>query len=481
MMGRDLAKWVCLGCGFREEGDPLIPRCPRCGSPLFLDLCLSKSELSRILEVAKEHRDRGVGCWSPLLHVDEIITLGEGWTPLIKLRRYSLPVTIDVWVKNECSNPTYTFIDRGAAVEVSRAIAKGFRFIRIVGLGDFAVSLSSYARFAGLEAEAVLPRDTGLQHLVRIVVSGTKVKLVDSYERALSVAMDSRGSYTSIPPSGSVAQGYKTISYEIVAQLGFVPDVIFVPAGDGVLASSIYAGFLDISKALDTDLPRIVVVQHGYAPAIVEAVGGALVRDSEDRSLREVSIRKPQALASVVEAIRRSGGTAISVSSSDVLRACTALAKSLGIFVDPVGAIALAGVRRAIELGLLDRREKVVVVLSGCPSKDPLLLYRVAISDSDVARSLRELIGVEGELSASQLDILSVLAEEGPMNLSSLWRALRKRGKRISLSTVHHHLKVLCNMGLVEQVPAGTAISHLYSITERGLALLKRYSPLVER
>jgi len=470
-------RWKCIGCGYVEEGDPLLPRCPRCGSPLFIDLELGRDEVAKALEIAKQCRDAGVCGWSKLVGIECRVSLGEGWTPLLKVESLSKALGVRVWVKNECLNPTHTFIDRGAAVDVSRAMSKGFRSLFVGGLGDFSVSMASYAKYAGLDVEVVMPRETDIQHLIRVVLSGARASLVDSYESAVSTALRAGGRYPTLPSSGSVAQGFKTIAYEVYAQLGRMPRAILVPAGDGVLTSAIYAGFKDLSDALGLEPPRIIAVQHGFSPAIVEALGGRVVRDREDRSLREVSIEQPQALTAAIEAIRRSGGGAISVSSSEAISATVAIAKSLGVFIDPVGAVALAGVPRALENGLIDPGEEVVVILSGCPSKDSFLLYRVAMSDRGISRVVRELIGADEEVNSSQLDILAALAEEGPLNLCSLWRALRRRGRRISLSTIHHHLKVLMSMGLIEALPVEGTSRQLYAVTDKGLSVLKRYAP----
>ncbi|NPA96163.1 MAG: pyridoxal-phosphate dependent enzyme [Crenarchaeota archaeon] len=470
-------RWKCIGCGYVEEGDPLLPRCPRCGSPLFLEVEADRGSVAKAIDWARSRRELGVGSWSKLLHSECRVSLGEGWTPLVKVETLSKSLGVELWVKNECLNPTHTFIDRGAAVDVSRAVCKGFRSIYAGGLGDFSVSIVGYAKYAGLDVEIAMPKETDIQHLIRVVLSGAKTSLVDSYESAVSIALRVGGRYPTLPSSGSIAQGFKTIAYEIYAQMNGVPDAIVVPAGDGVLTSAMYAGFRDLYDSLGLEIPRIVVVQHGFSPTIVEALGGEVVRDSEDRSLREVSIRQPQALTSAIEAIKRSDGGAIAVSSSEAIRATVAIAKSLGIFVDPIGAVALAGVPRAIERGLIGPGDRVVVVLGGCPSKDSFLLYRVAMSDKAVSRIVRELIGADEEVNSSQLDILYALAEEGPLNLCSLWRALRRRGRRISLSTIHHHLKVLMGMGLVETLPIEGTSRQLYAITDKGLSVLRRYAP----
>lgn len=407
-----------------------------------------------------------------------VASLGEGGTPLIRVPRVCDDCSAEVWIKNEFLNPTQTFIDRGAVTAVSYAISNRFGKIVAAGLGDFLISMSTYARAAGLSIEVFTSRSIDLQHLMRLALTGARISLVDSYESALSsVERFGASSCPVVPSSGIVAVGYKTIAYEIVLQLGSVPDVVFVPAGDGVLTTSVYVGFQEVCEALGEALPRIIAVQHGYSPRIVEEVGGFVAKDSEDRSLVEVSVEKPLASSSAAEAIRRSGGTAIAVRASEIIAATVEIAKGVGIFVDPVGATAFAGLRKALDEGIVDGRERIVVVISGASSKDPYLLYRVVMSDRDTAKSVRELLGADEEVSSTQLDILHALAEEGPQNLCSLWRALRRRGRRVSLSTIHHHIKVLMKMGLVEVIPVEGTARQIYSITEKGLTVLKKYVP----
>ncbi len=472
-----MSGWICISCGKQREAPPTF-RCPSCSSPLYPLIELDSSRVRSVVESARKCCAKDLNVWSSLIGFDVVMSLGEGGTPLIRISKLGDGSRARLWIKNEFMNPTQTFIDRGAATATSYALLRRVDRIAAAGLGDFLVSISTYARAAGLSTEVFASKSIDVQHLMRLVLADARINLLDSYEKALShVERLGSGVCSVIPSSGIVAVGYKTIAYEIVAQLGSVPDAVFVPAGDGVLTTSIYVGFQEVCEALGEQMPRLIAVQHGYAPRIVEAVGGLLSRDREDRSLLEVSVEKPLAFSSATEAIRRSGGSAVAVRSSDVVAATVEIARCVGLFVDPVGATAFAGFRRALEEGLVDRSEQVVVIVSGASSKDPYLLYRVVMSDRDSAKSVRELLGADEEVSSTQLDILHALAEEGPQNLCSLWRALRRRGKRVSLSTIHHHVKVLMKMGLVEVIPVEGTARQIYSITEKGLAVLKRYVP----
>jgi len=201
----------------------------------------------------------------------------------------------------------------------------------------------------------------------------------------------------------------------------------------------------------------------------------------KDKALAELMVERPLALQGALEAARKSGGTVVAVTSREALRASLELAKREGMFVDPVGVVGYAALLKLALQGYLDRGERVVVLLSGSPFKDPFLLFRIASMDRELERELVELEGLETlSLSETQLEILRIVAERGPINICGIYNHIRMLGRKLAMSTLYYHLKNLVRNGLVECVRGDKTV--MYIATERALAALRKlYGSAEER
>ncbi len=472
-----MIQFYCLMCGYEAEKDLQSLQCPRCGSPLVARYAVSREHYLSIIRAARNRRELGVWSFYPLIPVPKMgPSLGEGWTPEVKLEHVAHNLGLNVLIaKNEAANPTGTFVDRGAAIDVWWAKLKGFRKIVVPALGDFAVAAASYGVKAGIEVLAILPRGVERGKLYRILLTGARIELVDSYRRALERARriaTTYGFYLSLTLSTMVIEGYRTIVLEIVERLRNGLDYVVMPVGEGVLATAIYKGLQEVHEVLNLDVPTIVLVQlstiHRFKTMEMDRARIVEV-------FRDIIVETPTAMNMAMEAIKRSNGLLSIVDELMVFETAYRVARSEGLVLDPIGVVGLAGLQELLTEGVIERGSKVLVIMSGSPSKDPFTLYRILERDLEALKKLQRLEGEEPQLSVIEIEILRLLAEERALHAYAIWKKLRSRGFSIALSTVLYHVKKLEEKGLVRILERSNR-RIVYTVTEDGLAVLRKLS-----
>ncbi len=451
---------VCPVCGYTiAYGDNAPPRCPRCGSPLTVDYNASKSTIRRVLWESRLRQDKGVWSFSPLLPVErEGASLGEAWTPLLKASRLSSTLGVkELYVKNEALNPTGSFIDRGSAVEIEAALEGGAVGIVVAGLGDLASSVTAYAASRGISVVTFMPPYVEASKVYSVVLRRATVMIEKDtermFERAQRLAAEKKY-WLTLPTSVNLLEGYRTILYEIYS-VNRVPDVIVAPVGDGILALALYKAAVELGEVVG-DAPRIVGVR-------VKGQGFGL---------SELVIEKPLALEHAKIVVERSGGKIVEVEPSEVYRAMRRLAETLGVIADPAGAASTAALEQLLDEGVIDADEKVVVLLTGGGSRDPLMLLEAIKTEPELSRKMKPVWDAVPYLSHVKRRILQLLAEHGTLHTYAIWKRLLAEGVKISLATVHQHVKSLEADGLITQVRReGRRI--LYALTAKGYEALR--------
>jgi threonine synthase len=279
----------------------------------------------------------------PVRDPANVVTLGEGMTPLLPLPRHGARLGVPrLRIKDEGLVPTGAFKARGAAVGISRAVELGVRGIAMPTNGN---------------AELYL-------------VDG----LIGDAGKLVAQAVRTREGYqdTSTLKEPYRIEGKKTMGYEIVEQLGWrCPDVILYPTGGGVGIIAIHKALLELSQLgwITGDLPRLVAVQAAGCAPIVDAFHAGLPESTAAENPQTIAfgITVPKALGDflVLDAVRATGGTAIAVTDDELLAAQTALARDEGIWVCPEGAACFAAVGRLRESGWVSADEDVVVLNTG--------------------------------------------------------------------------------------------------------------------
>ncbi|RTL70266.1 MAG: threonine synthase [Pseudonocardiaceae bacterium] len=321
----------------------------------------------------------------PVRSEANVVTLGEGMTPILPLSRHGKAVGVPrLLMKDEGLIPTGSFKARGAAVGVSRAAELGVRGVAMPTNGNAGAAWAQYAARAGMTSLIAMPDDAPAITMKECVAVDAELYRVDGLigdaGRLIAAAVRERGGYQEVSTLKEPyrLEGKKTMGYELVEQLGWrVPDVILYPTGGGVGIIGIHKALLEMQELgwVGPDLPRMVAVQaEGCAPIVRAFETGA--RESEAFAGAHTvafGITVPKALGDflVLDAVYATDGTAVAVSDDDLLTAQRALAAADGTFICPEGAACVAAVDQLRESGWLDGSEEVLVLNTGAGIKYP--------------------------------------------------------------------------------------------------------------
>jgi threonine synthase len=319
--------------------------------------------------------------YAPLLPVSDarhVVSLGEGWTPLIRAARLGQRLGAgDLWVKDEGLNPTGSFKARGLSCAVSMCVELGLGRLAIPSAGNAAGALAAYAAAAGLESYIFMPKDVPQANLVECRAFGARVFLVDGLisdcARLLGERKSAGGWFdVSTLREPYRIEGKKTMGFEVAEQFHWeLPDAILYPAGGGVGLIGMWKAFDELEQLgwIGAKRPKMIAVQAAGCAPVVRAFerGEASSEFWHDAHTLAAGLRVPKALGDflMLEAIRGSGGTAIAVSDSEMLDAAIELASSEGVFAAPEGAACVAAVRRLIAGGFLKSADRIVVFNTG--------------------------------------------------------------------------------------------------------------------
>ncbi|MDE0628565.1 MAG: threonine synthase [Bryobacterales bacterium] len=350
------------------------------GAPLLVryDLPAARSQADRD---AVERGARSLWRYAPLLPLRDprnLVTLGEGLTPLLETPRLGERIgSRNLLIKDESANPTGTFKARGMAVAVSMAKELGARKLAAPSAGNAAGALAAYAARAGLEAHLFLPVDVPRANAIECEAMGAHVTLVDGLisdcGRIVAERRESEGWFeVSTLKEPYRIEGKKTMGFELAEQLGWrVPDAIFYPTGGGVGLIGMWKAFAELEEMgwIGSKRPRMIAVQaSGCAPIVRAREAGEIEsRHWENASTVASGLRVPKALGDflVLEALRQSRGTALSIDDQETLDAGLLLAESEGLFVAPEGATCVAAARRLLQDGFLSRDDELLIYNTG--------------------------------------------------------------------------------------------------------------------
>ncbi|HEY8486804.1 MAG TPA: threonine synthase [Limnochordales bacterium] len=344
--------------------------------------------------------------WLPLPPDAAPVTLGEGGTPLVRLRRierlWELPVPL--YAKVEGQNPTGSFKDRGMAVAVTLAARDGVRAVVCASTGNTAASAAAYAARAGLAALVVLPAGGVAQgKLAQAMAFGAIVAEVQSgFDRCLELVRElvSRcrvALVNSLNPAR--LEGQKTAAFEICDELGEAPQFLALPVGNGGNITAYWKGFTEYFRAGRIgQRPRMLGFQaEGAAP---------LVRGEPVAQPRTVAsairIGRPARWHEALQARDESGGLIEAVSDEAIVEAQRLLARHEGILCEPASAASLAGVGALARQGYFrDARGCVVCVLTGSGLKDPQAAAALGSAPRQVPAEVEALMELVGERRGS--------------------------------------------------------------------------------
>lgn len=451
---------ICVECHTKEPVSSPSPVCRKCGGRLevVMDLEAAKEKITR--ESISKSKDRGVWKYRellPLMNPKEIVSLGEGNTNL--MRSESLAEVLGMrrlFIKDETSNPSGSFLDRGTTVEVSRAKALGYGTIACGWSGNLASSSAAYCARGGLHSRAYLPSQIDLGKLYQIVAYGAEIVPCANREDALRSVSERPGEHYPLTPSNAFfLEGIKTSGIEVLDQMDWrQSDWIVVPMGNGSHLSMIHKGLKDLETLGVIDRPhtRLLGVQVEGCSPIVDMIKGQSGRSKHAGAAfaRDIAVEEPGMAKEAMRAIRSSGGDALVVTEKEIFDAVKSLASNEGIFAEPASASTVAAVRKALDSRIIGRPESVICMITGMGLKDPTMARRLA-SKNRAARSIitrYEATPFTRRIGNTKLAILRMLQEEESYAYS-MRKKLALDGKSISLVSIYQHLAELEDLGLV--------------------------------
>jgi threonine synthase len=320
----------------------------------------------------------------PVRDPAQVVTLGEGLTPLLPLRALGKQVGIpDLWMKDESIIPTGSFKARGAAVGISRARELGVTHFAMPTNGNAGAAWALYGARAGLRSIIVMPQEAPAITRLETSLAGARLYLVDGLisdagRQVAQAVVDQSLFDASTLKEPYRIEGKKTMGLEIAEQLGWkLPDVIIYPTGGGVGLIGIYKALRELQELgwVKGDLPRLVAVQASGCAPIVQAWQQGASESSfwPDSQTLAFGINVPKALGDflVLDALYRTNGCAIAVDDRAIKAEIRQLASLEGSFVCPEGAAAFAAARQLRESGWIKGGEQVVVLNTGAGIKYP--------------------------------------------------------------------------------------------------------------
>ncbi|MEE4604251.1 MAG: threonine synthase [Desulfobacteraceae bacterium] len=378
----------CLVCGKQYRPDEIDYVCPDHGDDGVLDVQYDYDFIGR--QISREnllHTDNlTIWRYKPMLPIRPnamVPPLAVGWTPLYAAPRLASALGLKtVWVKDDGLQPTASFKDRASAVAVVKAMEKGAEIVTTASTGNAAAALSGLCASVGQSNVIFVPETAPQAKIAQLLVFGSRVILVKgSYDDAFALCLKAAKSYGWYNRNSGynpyMTEGKKTAAYEICEQLAWkAPDRIFVSVGDGCIIGGLHKGLKDLLALGWIDkMPKLMGVQAAGSSYLYTAwkngediltkppIAAQTVADSISAGLPSDRIK---ALAAVTE----TGGAYVSLTDDDILTAIPELARHTGVFAEPAGAAAYAGLVCAVDRRLVSGDEEIVVLNTGNGLKD---------------------------------------------------------------------------------------------------------------
>ncbi|HEV8159251.1 MAG TPA: threonine synthase [Pyrinomonadaceae bacterium] len=375
----------CANCHANYEARTLQNLCVKCGKPLLVRYDLTKAGETLTKDSLKNREDN---LWRyrevlPVENAENIVSFGEGWTPLLKAQRLAetLPIKLNLFIKDESQNPTQSFKARGMSAAVSMAKELGATKLAVPSAGNAAGALAAYASRAGLEAHIFMPSDTPRANVVECEQTGAFVTLIDGLITDCGAEVAKRKEAEGWFDISTLKEPYriegkKTMGYELAEQFDWnLPDVILYPTGGGTGLIGMWKAFDEMEALgwIDSKRPRMVSVQSDGCAPIVRAfhAGERFAGEFENAATVASGLRVPKAIGDflILDALHKSGGTAIAVRDEQLILAVKEIGTAEGLFVAPEGAACLPALRMMIEQHSVKETERVVIFNTGAGVK----------------------------------------------------------------------------------------------------------------
>ncbi len=377
-----LLGYQCISC---EIEYPIIPFRYLCDCGENLDVIYNYPRIARHFFKTDllSSKDRSVWRYLPLLPVKyspEHTDIQVGGTPLIESKSLADSIGLQhLFLKDDTRNVSGSLKDRASEIGIQHASEQGQHILVAASTGNAAASLSALAAYHRKQAIIFAPASAPPAKLTQILQYGATLVPVNShYDDAFRLSFEFSQKHnlysrnTGINPV--LSEGKKTVAFEIVEQLDWlIPDVIFVPTGDGCIIGGVYKGFYDLIQLGWIDkMPRLVAVQSEGSPAIMNAIqNDTPIHEVDSSTIADsISVNYPRDGLKAIRAITDSGGFCITVTDDEILSAQLELSSTTGIFAEPASAASVAGCKKAVESDMIRQNDSVVLLITGTGLKD---------------------------------------------------------------------------------------------------------------
>ncbi|MDO4478271.1 MAG: threonine synthase [Lachnospiraceae bacterium] len=376
---------ICVECGHVvSEVDPNTTVCPVCGG--ILDITYDYDYIKSVVtkEDMAKREENSMWRYKEFLPVEDsqdYPKLRVGWSPFYRADRLAEMLGIkELYIKDDGINPTASLKDRASAMAVAKAAEAGRNIIACSSTGNAASSLAGNAAAAGMKAYIFVPERAPIGKVAQLKTFGaTVVSVKGNYEdtfRISAEAIDRWGWYNrnaAINPY--LMEGKKTVALEIAEQLNWkMTDYVALSVGDGCTIAGAWKGFKDLYAAGFIDkLPKLISVQAECTCPINKAAAAGTTEWETMPELTladSISVGVPRNATKAIKAIIESEGVTVNVSDDEILDAMRILGRTCGVFAEPAGAAGTAGVKKAIEQGLIPKDASIVSVVTGNGLKD---------------------------------------------------------------------------------------------------------------
>ena len=379
-----LTHLACTACG--QSHDASIPQniSTCCSKPLYpqYDLAAAARTLTK---AALQTRGKSLWRYREVLPVKrdaDIVTLGEGFTPLLPAPRLGAKHGLArLLIKDESQNPTQSFKARGMAVAVSMAKQFGLKKLAVPSAGNAGGALATYAARAGMEAHIFMPADTPKANIIECRELGAHVTLINGLitdcgaEVARRKVAEGWFDVSTLKEPYRV-EGKKTLGYELAEQLDWtLPDVVLYPTGGGTGLVGMWKAFDEMERMgwIGSKRPRMFTVQASGCQPIVRAfnAGEKSAAEHVGATTRASGLRVPKAIGDFImlDILRKSGGGAVAVTDEEMIACTREVGSAEGLFVAPEGAATYAALKHLLAAGTVRREESVVLFNTGAGVK----------------------------------------------------------------------------------------------------------------
>ncbi|MBK7601241.1 MAG: threonine synthase [Acidobacteria bacterium] len=374
----------CSKCGVPYEPNHIYNLCTACGKPLLVryDLkaaadCMKRDDLKNRISSLWRYREV-----LPVVSDENIVTLGEGWTPLIHASRLGQKIGLNgLYIKDESLNPTGAFKARGLCLAVSMAKELGIKKVAIPSAGNAAGAMAAYAARAGMEAHVFMPVDTPVANRIECVELGAHVTLINGLITDCGAEVAKRKEAEGWFDVSTLKEPYriegkKTMGYELAEQFNWeLPDVILYPTGGGTGLVGMWKAFDEMEQMgwIGSKRPRMYTVQATGCAPIVRAFENGWDEAPEFENAHTVAsgLRVPRAIGDFImlNILRTSGGGAVAVTDEEMITATREIGSLEGMFCAPEGAACLPVLRKLIAEGKVTSKDRVVIFNTGAGMK----------------------------------------------------------------------------------------------------------------